>query len=275
MQSSEMPSSNNPNGSSSSSNYPPVETYRRRDVSPSNYESNNNNSNSNSNSGFGGPGPAISSSSNIPPPPQPAPVSHYQPQPVSSFNGYYSAPMPQPVGGNGSGNSVSFDLYPKTAMPAPSMPSPRDNSNDGKRDIRYDVDMTNKQAYRRALDQQVAEKEIAKHNQEKAKLRSELDSLKQYPFGRRTDPSSFVAPAPMDMPANYQPSFYMNNTRGIAPPAGPLDAPMRFLNKDNIVEKPNSLNADIPPYDPIKHRNGFHQGFNYDPVRSFLLLTIL
>ena len=37
------------------------------------------------------------------------------------------------------------------------------------------------------------------------------------------------------------------------------------LNKDMIVEKPNSLSADLPPYDPIKDRSGLHQGYNYDP----------
>lgn len=126
-------------------------------------------------------------------------------------------------------------------------------------DLRYDVDSMNKQAYKRALDQQVAEKEVLKYNQEKARVRSEIDIIKQYPFGRRTDPASYIDESKNNYSQvlGYQPSF--SNGNGIN------EMPMKY-NKDNIVEKPNSLMADIPPYDPIKHRTGNHQGYNYDPV---------
>jgi hypothetical protein len=135
--------------------------------------------------------------------------------------------------------------------------------------IRFDVDISNKQAYKRALDQQVAEKEIIKFNFEKANKQSEIDTLKQYPFGRRTDPATYVFD---DNKSPYKPSFGSaneanNNKYAYIGSTG--DIPR--LNKDNIIEKPNSLSADIPPYDPIKHRTGFHQGYNYDPV-SFIFL---
>lgn len=131
------------------------------------------------------------------------------------------------------------------------------------------------------MDQQVAEKEIMKYNKEREKLRIERDTLRQYPFARRTDPSSLVVQPPsqqngggvepmtMTSSTSYDPSFFTRFTNPLPPipsSSSGLEQPMRFLNKDNIVEKPNSLSADIPPYDPIKHRNGFHQGFNYDPV---------
>lgn len=268
----EVPSSqmNNSNNPSRTNIFPPAEAYRRTNQdSPSQQQQQQ------------------SQQSYDMPLPPPQPMSTFQPQqppiqPSSMMGGgYYSAPMPQMYSAPENLNNM-YDMYPKTAM---NMPSPRDNnSNEVKsRDIRFDVDHTNKQAYKRALDQQVAEKEIMKYNEQKAKLRSERDVIKQYPFGRRTDLSTMVGPVPDDVPAPYEPSFYNNNTRGLAPngggggfggmPGNPLDQPMRFLNKDNIVEKPNSLSADIPPYDPIKHRNGFHQGFNYDPVCSISIFS--
>jgi hypothetical protein len=133
--------------------------------------------------------------------------------------------------------------------------------------IRFDVDISNKQAYKRALDQQVAEKEIIKFNFEKANKQSEIDTLKQYPFGRRTDPTTYVFD---ENKASYKPSFGSANEANnhkYTYIGSTGDIPR--LNKDNIIEKPNSLSADIPPYDPIKHRTGFHQGYNYDPV-SFI-----
>lgn len=238
-----LSNNNNTQSNNNPSNFfPAVEAYRR---------SNNNNSNTSSNNMM-----------DMPAPPQLPLQPMSMNQPSSTFNGYYSAPLENTMGG-GVANK-NFDYYqPKTSIGMP--PSPRNNDpNEPRRDIRFDVDMTNKQAYKRALDQQVAEKEIMKYNFEKEKIKSERDSLKQYPFGRRTDLSSLVMPVPDEVPAPYEPSFYNNNTRA-AMPSNPLEQPMRFLNKDNIVEKPNSLSADIPPYDPIKHRNGFHQGFDYDP----------
>lgn len=128
-------------------------------------------------------------------------------------------------------------------------------------DLRADVDMMNKQAYKRALDQQIAEKEILKYTQERDRKQTELNSINQYPFGRRTDPSSYI----YDQQPSYQPSSNYNNNNNNQQMYEMSRSPIR-LNKDNIVEKPNSLSADIPPYDPIKHRSGFHQGYNYDPV---------
>jgi hypothetical protein len=130
--------------------------------------------------------------------------------------------------------------------------------------IRFDVDISNKQAYKRALDQQVAEKEILKFNFDKANKQSEIDTLKQYPFGRRTDPSTYVFD---DNKATYKPSFGSTNEANNSKYTYiGYTGDIPRLNKDNIIEKPNSLSADIPPYDPIKHRTGFHQGYNYDPV---------
>lgn len=69
-------------------------------------------------------------------------------------------------------------------------------------------------------------------------------------------------------PSAYEPSFMRNQMDYT------MQGPPRPLNKDNIVEKPNSLSSDIPPYDPIKHRSGFHQGFNYDPVIQIVSLAV-
>lgn len=209
--------------------------------------------------------------------------------------GYYSAPVDQ-YRSFSQDNNNNTDQYLKSQQQQQPMDqfsygdsqqmmnmNNNNNNNDvnklnsPRRDIRSDVDIMNKQAYKRALDQQVAEKEVMKYKQEKDKIRSEIDSIKQYPFGRRTDPSSYINNDSNMMNNNmtnsdmfihnqpsYEPSFvnqYPQETMNQL-----QQPPMRQQNKDNIVEKPNSLNADIPPYDPIKHRNGFHQGYNYDPV---------
>ena len=144
--------------------------------------------------------------------------------------------------------------------------------------------MLNKQAYKQALDQQVAEKQFNKFNVEKQNLKSELESLNSNPFGRRIDPANYmnvISATSADQQQQqqfllqqqqqkqmsqmhqngssypgYVPSFYNRQLD---------DQPSVRLNKDNIVEKPNSLSNDLPPYDPIKHKSGQYQGYNYDP----------
>lgn len=113
--------------------------------------------------------------------------------------------------------------------------------------------VTPKQAYRKALDQQVAEKEHLKINSEKQRI--EQDAIQNFSFSRRNENINEYNQVP-----NYQPSF--SNKL--------LEEPHLRLNKDNIIEKPNSLVADLPSYDPVKHRNGYHQGYNYDPVKKLL-----
>jgi len=161
-----------------------------------------------------------------------------------NFNGYSSAPVY---------NSQSQYDLPSSYQPENAMSQSASNAYNPNTNESEPYDMYNKQAYKLALDKQVAEKEHQKHSQEQAKRKSELEYLNKYPFGRRADS--------MNEPT-YKPSFGNQ--------ASKLDElpPMR-LNKDNIVEKPNSLVADVPPYDPIKHRTGFHQGYNYDPVINF------
>ena len=162
------------------------------------------------------------------------------------------------------------------------------------KDIRFDVPNLNKQAYKQALDQQVAEKQFNKFNQEKQNLNSEIDSLSTNPFGRRIDPTNYmnvINPTSPDQQAQYkqllqqqkdkQNQLYQQQTGSSYPgyvPSfynRPYDEPVVRLNKDNIIEKPNSLSNDLPPYDPIKHKTGQYQGYNYDPVikNVFIILN--
>lgn len=237
---------------------------------------------------------------NYPPPPQQPHTQQIQPNPGGivksnysssenplSFSGYAQQPN---YNNSNYSNDQSYDNYfnsnnnpesykrvsPEANNKQPDFSgyySANSNASNSKResDIRYDVDAMNKQAYKRALDIQVAEKEVLKYNQEKARIRSEIDSIKQYPFGRRTDPASYFDDGRNNYNNvnGYQPSFgnFNNNNNN-------YEEPIIRLNKDNIVEKPNSLNADVPPYDPIKHRNGYHQGYNYDPVKFFYFFLI-
>lgn len=158
-----------------------------------------------------------------------------------NFNGYSSAPVY---------NSQSNYDPPSSYQQENIMSQSASNGYNQSTKESEPYDMYNKQAYKLALDKQVAEKEHQKHSQEQAKRKSELEYLNKYPFGRRADSLNEQA---------YKPSFGNQVSKQDELP------PMR-LNKDNIVEKPNSLVADVPPYDPIKHRTGFHQGYNYDPV---------
>ena len=162
------------------------------------------------------------------------------------------------------------------------------------KDIRFDVPNLNKQAYKQALDQQVAEKQFNKFNQEKQNLNSEIDSLSTNPFGRRIDPTNYmnvINPTSPDQQAQYkqllqqqkdkQNQLYHQQTGSSYPgyvPSfynRPYDEPVVRLNKDNIIEKPNSLSNDLPPYDPIKHKTGQYQGYNYDPVIENVVYLIL
>ena len=117
------------------------------------------------------------------------------------------------------------------------------------------------------------EHEFNQNLQEKNRIREELDSLSQYPFGRRFDneTSSFTNINQYNK-VTYPPeaSMYNNTT----PYARFLDEPPVRLNRDNIIEKPNSLTADMPPYDPTKVRSGFHHAFDYDPVSIFRIWFI-
>jgi len=84
--------------------------------------------------------------------------------------------------------------------------------------------------------------------------------MSQYPFGRRTDPNNYLSydNSRYSQLNSYQPDFKYQ---------APFyrDETLHRLDKNNIIEKPNSLSADTPPYDPIKHRNGFQEGYNYNP----------
>ncbi len=102
------------------------------------------------------------------------------------------------------------------------------------------------------------------------KMRSEVDSLSQYPFGRRfnNESSSFLNNDYTSV--SYPPEASMYNTN--PPYAKFIDEPPMRLNKDTIVEKnPNAI--DIPAYDPIKYKSGNPQGFEYDPVSSSFPFT--
>ena len=163
--------------------------------------------------------------------------------------------------------------------------SPR-YTNSNVKDIRFDVPMLNKQAYKQALDQQVAEKQFNKFNAEKQNLKSEIESINSNPFGRRIDPANYmnvINPTSVDQQQQQQfllqqqqqkqNQQYQHQSQSSYPGYVPSfynrqldDQPGIRLNKDNIVEKPNSLSNDLPPYDPIKHKSGQYQGYNYDPV---------
>lgn len=111
----------------SRSNFPPVETYRRRDASPS-FDASTLNTES-------APAPLQ---------PQTDFMSAAAPQaPATNLTGFYSAPVAQ-----SENPAVDFNFYPKTANTIGAYnQSPRDElTRDGqKRDIRFDVDMMNKQ----------------------------------------------------------------------------------------------------------------------------------
>lgn len=156
----------------------------------------------------------------------------------------------------------SLEAYKKSPDPSNEF----DNFNEYSQPNNNDLDMylkrepeivTPKQAYRNALDQQVAEKEHLKFNYEKQ--RTEQDAIQNYSLNRRNENLNEY-----NQIASYQPSF--SNKL--------LEEPHLRLNKDNIIEKPNSLVADVPSYDPVKHRNGYHQGYNYDPVKKFTQIPL-
>ena len=127
-----------------------------------------------------------------------------------------------------------------------------------------------KQAYKQALDRQVAEKEQTRLSQERARRQNDLDEMVLYPFGRRaySRPPQQQQPQPQFFQeASYTSSSSSLNHRSRRPRGGggggvesespplPLPVPSQYrLNKSNIVEKANSLSDDIPPYDPIKTR---------------------
>jgi hypothetical protein len=105
--------------------------------------------------------------------------------------------------------------------------------------------------------------------QEKTRIRNEVDSLSQYPFGRRfnNDTSSFTNNDYNQVTYPPEASMYNSNP----PYAKFIDEPALRLNKDNIVERTN----DLPPYDPIKHRSGNPQGYDFDPVSLQKQISIL
>ena len=229
----------------------------------------------------------------------------------ANYNYPASARPPSPPNNNNNPTNAGH-IYPASAAPyqnpnvgqslgytpnydTSNLASPRYiHQNSNIKDIRFDVPNLNKQAYKQALDQQVAEKQYNKFNQEKQNLNSEIDSLSTNPFGRRIDPTNYmnvIKPVVPDQQTEYhmllqqqkekQNQMYrqQNNSSypGYVPSFynRPFDEPVVRLNKDNIIEKPNSLSADLPPYDPIKHKTGQYQGYSYDPVnRIFKLYTL-
>lgn len=181
---------------------------------------------------------------------------------VAGPNDYYQEFAPE----QNSSQQFSLDAYKKS----PDTPIDFNNnqnfqeisqsaSNDLQMYLKREPDIeTPRQAYRRALDQQVAEKELLKYNMEQSRIKKEMDLVNNYSFNRRNENLNEHNQIP-----GYQPSFANR----------PLEEPHLRFNKDNIIEKPNSLVADLPSYDPVKHRNGFHQGYNYDPVKKNLFFT--
>lgn len=127
-------------------------------------------------------------------------------------------------------------------------------------ELRVDVENLNKQVYRKALDAQVAEKQANKYMEEKERKQNELELIPQYPFGKRTNPSYMLNDQNQQnnyqyTPTSYTPSFHdLSNER------------FYKLDKDRIYEKPNSLNDDVPPYDPVKEVKQYPNGpKRYDP----------
>lgn len=102
--------------------FPPVEVYRRRDISPS-YDS------------------STSNQQVQPPPPPPQQFQQSQYVPTQPPTGFYSAPVQQEP----KFSSGNFDFYPKTAQPYNNNATPREDS--PRRDIRTDVDIANKQVF--------------------------------------------------------------------------------------------------------------------------------
>lgn len=136
--------------------------------------------------------------------------------------------------------------------------------NSANNDLRNSIDFFTKQSYKQDLDKQVAANHSNRTTMAAASKEHEISLLQQYPFGQRTDPNSYI-----NHNNNQQNSYQaMNNPNG-----HPIDyrAPVHLIDqthrydKNNIVEKPNSLMNDLPSYDPIKHRNGNNHGYSYDP----------
>lgn len=196
---------------------------------------------------FAAPSPSPASNNFQPPPPQSDPYYNeplermkYQPLPPIMPNTL--APSPKPMYGS-----------------APDLYSPRTRSQQLEQTSR-DIDLM---------------------QNDRNNLRNELDSLSQYPFARRFDPqqSGFTKAESNYNQVSYPPEASMYNpvpqygrfleTRGAYDGSGDYK-----LNRDRIVENPNSIHVDVPPYDPIKHKSGYHQGFDYNPVNYYVNLTI-
>ena len=115
---------------------------------------------------------------------------------------------------------------------------------------------------RSPLDTLVAEKsdqEVDRFLDEKNRQRMEQELFDQkYPLAKRNSIiNDLKRSKPDSMTTTYNSSY-----QALTPGQGNV---FPRLSKDMIVEKPNSLSADVPPYDPIKYKNGFPQGYNYDP----------
>lgn len=114
------------------------------------------------------------------------------------------------------------------------------------------------------MDRQVADNRSKQNDLKASNMQSEIDSIKHYPFGTRTDPNSYLNHN--NTSAN---SYQIRNNPSGHPidyrSANNVEREFKY-NKNNIVEKPNSLNSDFPSYDPIKHRYGHKNLYTYDPV---------
>jgi len=113
------------------------------------------------------------------------------------------------------------------------------------------------------LDKQVADHQSAAKALKLSNNQNDLELIKHYPFGARTDPSSYL-----NHNNSQNNSYQMNSHNVNGHPLEYRPNPDRNYKYDrnNIVEKPNSMNSDLPSYDPIKHRYGVSNSNDYDPV---------
>jgi hypothetical protein len=180
------------------------------------------------------------------PPSQNPQVTYYQDsypqqyQPLPPIQSQYNQPDPYSFDVNNYNRGPVTPVQQQHQQFSPRYNSPSFNQNAAKNESLYERN----------------EREFKVLLQEKSNLKKELDSTGQYPFGRkpRSDHKNFYE---TETSSNY---VYQT------PYAKSNDEPHMRLTKDKMIEKPNSLLDDVPSYDPIKHRAGYHQGFDYDPV---------
>lgn len=88
------------------------------------------------------------------------------------------------------------------------------------------------------------EEKLNKNAYERVAKQNEAQIINNYPFGQRTDPSTYL---------NHNNTRLNSYQMGNQPNGHPIDYRQsqnqeHKFNKNNIVEKPNSLNNDMPSY---------------------------